>query len=96
MLQGMVPMVIGSTSTMLDKWKERIESGENEIEVCKEFQNLTEDILAHTVFGSCYSEGKRVFDLQSEQTLLLTEVPRSLLRALISRQAMFLAFGGLL
>uniref|UniRef100_A0A0G7ZNR7 Cytochrome P450 CYP866D1 n=2 Tax=Picea TaxID=3328 RepID=A0A0G7ZNR7_PICGL len=84
-LKGMVPMVIGSTSTMLDKWKERIESGENEIEVCKEFQNLTEDILAHTVFGSCYSEGKRVFDLQSEQTLLLTEVPRSLLRALISR-----------
>ncbi|KAH9290194.1 hypothetical protein KI387_034311, partial [Taxus chinensis] len=84
-LKGLVPMIVGSTSTMLAKWKGRIERDANEIEVCKEFRDLTEDILAHMMFGGNYVEGRHVFDMQAEHALLRTEAPRGLLHALISR-----------
>ncbi|GLJ35934.1 hypothetical protein SUGI_0721020 [Cryptomeria japonica] len=84
-LKGLVPMMVASTSTMLAKWKERIEKDANEIEACKEFRDLTDDILSHIMFGGSYVEGRQIFDMQAEQALLISEAPRSLLCALISR-----------
>eukprot|EP01018_Ginkgo_biloba_P022417 Gb_25247 [translate_table: standard] len=84
-LKSMLPLIAASTSNMLDKWAEPTESDAKEIEVCKEFQSLTEHILAHTLFGSSYAEGKHIFDMQAEQALVATEAPRSVY-ALISRQ----------
>lgn len=84
-LKGLVPMIVTSTSNMLDKWIERIEKDAIEIDVSKEFRDLTEDILAHFVFGSSHVEGRYIFNMEAEQSLLTSEIPANLFLALISR-----------
>ncbi|MCO5604056.1 hypothetical protein L7F22_058213 [Adiantum nelumboides] len=67
-------------SVMLEKWKSESENSTNkEIDVCKEFQALTADIISHTAFGSSYAEGKQVFLLQYEQQVLFLKLADSVL-----------------
>ncbi|MCO5580866.1 hypothetical protein L7F22_034738 [Adiantum nelumboides] len=65
----MTPTIIGLVASMLDAWQAKLElaSGQVEVDVPKEFNTLTADIIAHTAFGSSYAEGKQVFELQYEQ-----------------------------
>jgi cytochrome P450 len=72
-LKSMVPVVVASATYLLDKWNEAVDSGEKEIEVFNEFRNLTADVIARTAFGSSYMEGKHIFDLQTEQAILVVE-----------------------
>eukprot|EP01018_Ginkgo_biloba_P026176 Gb_35500 [translate_table: standard] len=75
-LKGMIPNVAVSAANMLDQWKMSVDSGANEMEVSKEFRNLTADVISRTAFGSSYVEGKNIFDMQSEMTILVAETAR--------------------
>uniref|UniRef100_A0A0D6QSD7 Cytochrome P450 n=1 Tax=Araucaria cunninghamii TaxID=56994 RepID=A0A0D6QSD7_ARACU len=77
-LKGMIPTVAASAADMLTRWNERVGASDTEIEVSKEFRELTADVIARTAFGSSYVAGKHIFDMQSEQTMLVVEAARSL------------------
>ncbi|KAH9290056.1 hypothetical protein KI387_034173, partial [Taxus chinensis] len=62
---------------MLDEWSKLVLSGVSELEVFKEFRNLTADIIARTAFGSSYVEGKHIFNMQAKQMDLTSELFRS-------------------
>ncbi|GLJ51782.1 hypothetical protein SUGI_1100220 [Cryptomeria japonica] len=74
---GMIPTIVQSSANMLDKWSKLVLSGASEIEVQKEFHDLTADIIARTAFGSSFTEGKHIFDMQGNQMILTAELFRS-------------------
>ncbi|KAJ8772579.1 hypothetical protein K2173_027756 [Erythroxylum novogranatense] len=78
-VKSWVPEIATCTMRMLEKWEAiRGEREEMEIEVNKELQDLSADIISRTAFGSSYEEGKRVFALQEQQMHLAAESLRSL------------------
>lgn len=66
-LKDMVPAMVASVDTMLEKWK--YEQGE-EIEISKEFKLLTSEVISRTAFGSSYVEGKNIFDMLTKLGVL--------------------------
>uniref|UniRef100_A0ACD5TH60 Uncharacterized protein n=1 Tax=Avena sativa TaxID=4498 RepID=A0ACD5TH60_AVESA len=71
-VKGWIPEISAIVSSMLDKWEVQGETRtEFEIDVHKEFHTLGGDVLSCVAFGSCYEEGKRIFQLQEEQTDLV-------------------------
>nr|XP_016460535.1 PREDICTED: cytochrome P450 CYP749A22-like isoform X1 [Nicotiana tabacum] len=68
-LKSMVPMMIMSCETMLEKWKMH---EEKEIEVFEEFRILTSEIISRTAFGSSYLEGKNIFQMLMKLALLVS------------------------
>ncbi|OIW19737.1 hypothetical protein TanjilG_18547 [Lupinus angustifolius] len=73
-LKCLIPVMGTSMVEMLEKWSVMgDEKGEVEIEVSEWFQNLTEDIITRTAFGSSYEDGKAIFRLQSQQMLLAAD-----------------------
>ncbi|TMW85570.1 hypothetical protein EJD97_022948 [Solanum chilense] len=59
-LKSMIPMMIMSCETMLERWKNY---EDRKIEVFEEFRLLTSEIISRTAFGSSYSEGKNIFQM---------------------------------
>ncbi|KAI3976672.1 hypothetical protein MKX01_008530 [Papaver californicum] len=59
-LKGMVPAMIASIQTMVEKWKDY--EGK-EIEVFEEFRIMTSEVISRTAFGSSYVEGKNIFEM---------------------------------
>ncbi|KAI3842450.1 hypothetical protein MKX03_035057 [Papaver bracteatum] len=59
-LKGMVPAMIESAETMVQKWKDY--EGK-EIEVFGEFKIMTFEVIARTAFGSSFVEGKHIFEM---------------------------------
>ncbi|KAE9454451.1 hypothetical protein C3L33_13650, partial [Rhododendron williamsianum] len=57
---GMIPAMIASVETMLEKWRQ---NEEKEIDVYKEFRLLTAEVISRTAFGSSYLEGENIFDM---------------------------------
>ncbi|KAK6931101.1 Cytochrome P450 [Dillenia turbinata] len=68
-LKNMVPAMIASVETMLEKWKE-YEYEDKEVEVLEEFRVLTSEVISRTAFGSSYLEGKHMFDMLTELSLI--------------------------
>ncbi|CAL9067794.1 unnamed protein product [Musa banksii] len=59
--------------SMLEGWHDlamKAADGREEIEVAKQFQELTADIISHTAFGSSYVDGKEVFYAQKQLQML--------------------------
>ncbi|CAI9087214.1 OLC1v1021233C2 [Oldenlandia corymbosa var. corymbosa] len=77
-LKQMVPAFHLCASHMLSKWEESISQndGSCERDVWTDLKVLASDALSRTVFGtSNYEEGRRIFELQTEQTdLVMTAV----------------------
>ena len=71
--QGMLPTMASCTTEMIEQWKLGPIAQGHDIDVHAEFKRLTADIIAHTAFGSSYAEGKRVFELQYEQQILVNK-----------------------
>ena len=63
----MIPAMIASAETMLERWK--YHEGK-EIEVFEEFRLLTSEVISNAAFGSSYKEGKAIFKMLMKLTLL--------------------------
>ncbi|OMO72090.1 Cytochrome P450 [Corchorus olitorius] len=76
-LKNMIPAVVSSVETMLERWKDK--EGK-EIEVYHEFKLLTSEIISRTAFGSSYLEGEKIFESLMKLKVIAA---RSLLKAII-------------
>lgn len=61
--------MIASAETMLENWNDYLGK---EMDVCHEFKHLTSDVISRTAFGSSYLEGRKIFDLLTELTVLIS------------------------
>ncbi|GMH15934.1 hypothetical protein Nepgr_017775 [Nepenthes gracilis] len=72
-LRLMVPIMGKSVAAMLDRWSGLSNSGKVEIEVSEWFQNLSEEVITRTIFGSSYEDGKEIYKLQAQQIVFAAE-----------------------
>lgn len=74
----MLPAFYSSCSRMVAAWEEALCINESiELDIWPDLQNLTRDVISRTAFGSSFEEGKRIFELQSEQVKLVDKYLRT-------------------
>jgi cytochrome P450 len=67
----MLPIFHKSCDDLISKWERMLASdGSCEMDVWPFLQNLASDVISRAAFGSSYEEGKRIFQLQTEQAKL--------------------------
>lgn len=64
----MIPDMIASAETMLERWK--LHDQGKEMEVHEEFRLLSSEVISKTAFGSSYLEGKNIFEMLMKLSLL--------------------------
>ena len=74
----MVPAFHQSCSEVVGKWDKLVsDKGSScEVDVWLGLVSMTADVISRTAFGSSYKEGQRIFELQAELALLLTQAFR--------------------
>ncbi|PIA27690.1 hypothetical protein AQUCO_07600098v1 [Aquilegia coerulea] len=78
-LKGMTPAFITSCTDLIERWKKSVApNGSCEMDVWPDIQTFTGDVISRTAFGSNFEEGKKIFELQKEQTVLVMEALQSL------------------
>ncbi|CAH1414651.1 unnamed protein product [Lactuca virosa] len=77
-LKHMVPAFYISCSDMINKWEVLTKERSCEVDVYPHLQTFTSDVISRTAFGSSYEEGRKIFELQKEQTELVMKALQSL------------------
>lgn len=73
-LKHMLPAFSTCCGELIGRWENLAGSeGSCELDIWPEFQNFTGDVISRTAFGSSYAEGRRIFQLQSEQAELVIQ-----------------------
>jgi cytochrome P450 len=74
-LKGMLPAFSAACSDLICRWENLLadSAGTIELDVWSEFQNLSGDVISRAVFGVSYQEGRRIFLLQAEQLVRVTQ-----------------------
>ncbi|KAJ4787718.1 Cytochrome P450 [Rhynchospora pubera] len=67
-LKRMLPAFSACCDELIDKWKTLLgPSGSFELDVWKEMQMFTGDVISRAAFGSSFQEGRKIFQLLFEQ-----------------------------
>uniref|UniRef100_A0ACD5VLE3 Uncharacterized protein n=1 Tax=Avena sativa TaxID=4498 RepID=A0ACD5VLE3_AVESA len=85
-VKRMLPAFSACCEDLVRRWTESLSSdGSCELDVWPELQNLTGDVISRTAFSSNYLEGRRIFELQSEQSKrLMTNIQKILIPGYLS------------
>ncbi|XP_062169031.1 cytochrome P450 CYP72A219-like [Alnus glutinosa] len=77
-LKDMLHAFYQSSNDMISQWERLIgEEGSCELDVWPYIENLSGDVISRSAFGSSYTEGKRIFQLQKEQAELVVKALQS-------------------
>ncbi|KAL4559466.1 hypothetical protein LXL04_031604 [Taraxacum kok-saghyz] len=77
-IKELIPEIVASTKSLLDKMEAKLgEENGLELDVYKEFNNLSADVISRTAFGSNFEEGKQIFELQDQLVRIAAEAIRS-------------------
>ncbi|KAM0932737.1 putative 11-oxo-beta-amyrin 30-oxidase [Dioscorea sansibarensis] len=77
-LKLMYPSFSASCGELIRRWDKMIpDGGCLELDVFPDIQNVTKDVISRTAFGSSYEEGRRIFELLTEQTQLVMPAVQS-------------------
>ena len=75
----MVPAFCLSCSEMLSKWENSaLADGSLELDVWPDIRTLAGDMISRTAFGSNYEEGRKIFELQMQQSELFEQAIQSI------------------
>ncbi|BFG16866.1 hypothetical protein CerSpe_031400 [Prunus speciosa] len=80
-LKSMIPEMITSSETMLERW---VNHEGKEIEVYEEFRLFTSEVISRTAFGTSYLDGKNIFEMLGQLTFLIFKNNFSLRLPIIS------------
>ncbi|KAL9432988.1 hypothetical protein AB3S75_027904 [Citrus x aurantiifolia] len=73
-LKNMLPTIHKSCNDMLRKWEMSFSKDEScELDVWPHIQTLTADVISRTAFGSNFEEGRKIFEVLSEQINLVIQ-----------------------
>ncbi|KAJ0100887.1 hypothetical protein Patl1_04981 [Pistacia atlantica] len=74
-LKGMLPKMYLSCNDMIRKWKISISNEEShELDLWPDIKALTSDVISRTTFSSSYEDGRKIFELITEQINIITQV----------------------
>ncbi|KAA8546236.1 hypothetical protein F0562_003025 [Nyssa sinensis] len=82
--QGMVPAFSTSCCNLINRWKKL--PTPHELDIMADLHNFSGDVIARTTFGSSDEEGKKIFELQKEQAVLVIKASPAIYIASLRKQ----------
>ncbi|KAG6511155.1 hypothetical protein ZIOFF_029210 [Zingiber officinale] len=69
-LKRMLPAFSSCWDELVDRWEKMAETGK-EVDIWVDLQSFTGDVISRTAFGSNFEEGRKIFQLHDEQSLIV-------------------------